>query len=280
MTATWFALTSLDPTESNVTKVLVLHPGEMGAAVGACLTGAGHDVYWRPAGRSDQTRTRAQRAGLRACPEPAQCDVIVSLCPPAAALQTARSIGSFSGLYIDANAISPSLARMVAERVSAAGAQYVDGGVIGSLPRQAGTTRLYLSGAGAAEAAALFKGTSLDARVLLESPFAASAMKMAYAAGTKISAAVLLAARAAARSLGVEEALIAEWALSQPTLTDAYVRASEAASAKGWRWEEEMRQIAATFAAVEQPSELGHGAAQVFGQFRRPATDRVPDSAR
>ena len=33
----------------------LLNPGEMGAAVGRCLTGAGHTVLWASEGRSEQT---------------------------------------------------------------------------------------------------------------------------------------------------------------------------------------------------------------------------------
>jgi predicted dinucleotide-binding enzyme len=43
----------------------ILHPGEMGAAVGAALRTAGHDVVWAAGGRSDATAERAEAAGLR-----------------------------------------------------------------------------------------------------------------------------------------------------------------------------------------------------------------------
>src|SRR6516162_7617615 len=44
----------------------LLHPGEMGAAVGQCLAGAGHQVLWVPEGRSPASAARAQEAGLTA----------------------------------------------------------------------------------------------------------------------------------------------------------------------------------------------------------------------
>ena len=37
----------------------LLHPGEMGAAVGQCLAAGGHEVLWVPDGRSAATRKRA-----------------------------------------------------------------------------------------------------------------------------------------------------------------------------------------------------------------------------
>ena len=41
----------------------LLHPGEMGAAVGQCLAGTGHQVLWVPEGRSAATGARAAAAG-------------------------------------------------------------------------------------------------------------------------------------------------------------------------------------------------------------------------
>ena len=104
----------------------LLHPGEMGAAVGQCLVGAGHTVLWVPEGRSAATRERAAAAGLDGCgwaEMAARSDVIVSVCPPASALDVARAVAGtgFGGLYLDANAISPATAREVAGIVTAGG---------------------------------------------------------------------------------------------------------------------------------------------------------------
>ena len=46
------------------TTIGLLHPGEMGAAVGKCLAGAGHRVLWAPEGRGAATKERAEEAGL------------------------------------------------------------------------------------------------------------------------------------------------------------------------------------------------------------------------
>jgi hypothetical protein len=45
-------------------RIGLLHPGEMGAAVGQCLAGAGHEVLWLPQERSLATAARAGAAGL------------------------------------------------------------------------------------------------------------------------------------------------------------------------------------------------------------------------
>jgi 3-hydroxyisobutyrate dehydrogenase-like beta-hydroxyacid dehydrogenase len=251
----------------------VLYPGEMGAAVGGCLSGAGHRVVWASAGRSAATAARAGSAGLRDVGTVAelarQADVILSVCPPHAALEVARSAAGFRGVYVDANAVSPASAREVAEVVTAAGASFVDGGIIGPPPGSPGTTRLYLSGAGAAGVAALFAGTPLAAVAVGEEWGQASALKMAYAAWTKGTAALLLAIRALARAEAVEEALLAEWRMSQPALPGRCESAATSAAAKAWRWISEMEEIAAAMSAHGLPAGFGEAAAAIYRQTPR-----------
>jgi 3-hydroxyisobutyrate dehydrogenase-like beta-hydroxyacid dehydrogenase len=244
-------------------RVGLLHPGEMGAAVGALLWGQGVRVVWASEARSDETRERAEAAGLEDVGSPCELgtsDVVFSVCPPHAALDVARSVGPFGGLYVDANAVSPATAREVAEIVREGGGSFVDGGIVGSPPRDTGTTRLYLSGDDAPAIAALFAGSVLDARVVSN----ASAVKMAYAAWTKGTAAMLLAIRELARSEGVEETLLAEWDLSQPALREWHERAARSAGAKGWRWVGEMEEIADSFEADGLPGGFHRAAAEVY----------------
>jgi 3-hydroxyisobutyrate dehydrogenase-like beta-hydroxyacid dehydrogenase len=251
-------------------KIALLHPGEMGSAIGAALVATEHEVVWLPQGRGDATRKRAEAAGLMATENVSSSDVVISVCPPGAAVDVARSVAGFTGLYLDANAISPSTAQTVASIIEEGGAAYVDGGIVGAPPRSPETTRLYLSGDRAGEVRDLFAGTTVDARVLNDAPFAASAVKMTYAAWTKISAALLLSADETAAALGVDGALHDEWTLSQPVLAERLAAARRSAETKGWRWEAEMQEIARTFAEAGQPADFGEGAAEMFGRYPRP----------
>jgi 3-hydroxyisobutyrate dehydrogenase-like beta-hydroxyacid dehydrogenase len=259
---------------SNSAKIIgLLHPGEMGAAVGRCLTGRGHEVLWASEGRGPDTAARARAAGLADAGTVAglarRAEVIISVCPPHAALDVAWAVHGFGGLYVDANAISPGTAGEVAQMITESGGRYVDGGIIGSPPVRPGTTRLYLSGADAGQIAELFAGTPLDARVISGSPTAASAVKMAYAGWTKGSAALLLGLRALAREQGVEDALLAEWELSLPELAERSQGAARSALAKGWRWVAEMEEIAATMAAAGLPDGFHQAAAEIFRRAPR-----------
>ena len=251
-----------------IATVGLLHPGAMGAAVGKVLTGAGRTVLWASDGRSAASAARAEQAGLRdagtATALAARSDLVLAICPPHGAVDTARAVGSFTGLYVDANAVSPATAAEIRAVVEAAGARYVDGGIIGSPPEGTNAPRLYLSGADGPEVAELFAGSALDALVLDGEPTAASALKMAYAGWTKGTAALLLTMREAARAHGVENALVREWEHSIPSLPERSAHAARQADEKGWRWVAEMREIAATLAAADLPTGFHEAAAEVF----------------
>ena len=263
------------------TTVGLLHPGEMGAAVGRCLTAAGHRVLWAPEGRSPASAARAAAAGLTAASGGLaglvrQAEVIISVCPPHAALGVARQVAGFGGVYTDANAVSPATAREIARIVEAGGASYVDGGIIGTPPVAPGFIRLYLSGARAGEVQRLFAGGPVDARMIGGDAGTASAVKMAYASWTKGSAALLLAARALARAEGVEDTLLTEWDVSQPGLAERSAGAAGSAAAKGWRWVAEMEEIAASMAAAGLPDGFHRAAAEIYRRAQdAPAPDAI-----
>jgi 3-hydroxyisobutyrate dehydrogenase-like beta-hydroxyacid dehydrogenase len=256
-----------------VTRIAILHPGQMGAEIGRALVEAGHTVGWLPAGRGSGTRRRATDAGLVELADVRECEIVLSVCPPGVALATAGTVTGFTGLYVDANAISPDTAGEVAAVARTWGAEYVDGGIVGPPPRRSGTTRLYLSGGQAEKISRAFRGSRVETVLLPEGDTAASALKMTYAAWTKISAALLVSIGATAAELGVADALAGEWARSQPDLETRQAAAVEAARTKGWRWADEMREIAHTFASAREPSGFGEAAAELYAAWPRPVDD-------
>ena len=272
--------------------VAILHPGEMGAAIGACLFSRGLRVVWASAGRGARTRSRASASGIEDLGPLERAlgvaDAVISVCPPHGALALARQVAAagFRGIYVDANAISPATARAVGNAVETAGASFVDGGIIGPPPAQSGRSRIYLSGAKAGEIVALFAGTPMEA-IALEAPAgAASALKACYAAWTKGATALLAAIRALAGHEGVEAALLAEWKLSQPELE----KRSEAVTVqarKAWRWIGEMEEIAASFEAAGLPGGFHLAAAEIYrgleafkGRAKPPALSEIIEALR
>jgi 3-hydroxyisobutyrate dehydrogenase-like beta-hydroxyacid dehydrogenase len=242
----------------------LLHPGEMGSAVGACLTARGNQVFWASEGRSEDSARRAAEAGLEDAETVAlvvaQVQILLSICPPHAASAVANSLPAFSGIYVDANAVSPATVRDIGRHFE----RFVDGGIVGPPPSANRGTRLYLSGVEADAVAALFDGTPVEARVVSNEIGAASAVKAAYAGWTKGSAALLLTMRQLADAEGVGAVLDAEWRESIPELPERLESAQQSADRKGWRWIGEMEEIAAALAAQGLPDGFHHAAADVF----------------
>lgn len=247
-------------------SVGVIHPGAMGVTVALAALSTGLRVVCTSEGRSAQTLDRANAAGLVVMPTladvVAESDVLVSVCPPAAAVSVAEAVASlgFSGTYVDANAVAPMTARAVSQLFS----DFVDAGIVGPPATQPATTRLFLSGENAAKVGSIFEGSNLEPVVLDGGAGAASALKMCYAAWTKGTSAMLLAVRALAQHEGVEGPLLAEWARSQPGLVGRAERMAPVVSAKAWRFSGEMAEIASTFSAAGLPADFHVGAADIY----------------
>jgi 3-hydroxyisobutyrate dehydrogenase-like beta-hydroxyacid dehydrogenase len=258
-----------DMTSARVT-VGLLHPGEMGVTVGATVAGGGQRVLWASEGRSEATRVRARKAGLEDAGSlrsvVRRSEVILSVIPPDSALEVARTVASlaFRGLYVDGNAVAPQTAREIGRVVEAAGARFVDGGIIGPAARTRGTTRFYLSGPAAPEVAVLFSAGPIDAIALDGPAGAASALKMAYAGWTKGSAALLATIRAFAMAEDVDAALLAEWKISQPDLAARSERAFTDNARKAWRFVGEMEEIARSLAGAGLPAGFHEAARLVY----------------
>jgi len=247
-------------------NVGLLFPGEMGAAVGAAVQGS--RVLWASEGRSGATARRA--AGFedaRTLAElVARSEVILSICPPAIAVETAGEVAAlgFEGLYVDANAVSPRRVEEIARKLD----RVVDGSIIGR-----SGIRLYLSGTSAdiEQVAALFAGSDVEAAPLSGGIGAASALKMAFAGWNKIGSALTAQAHAIARAYGVEAALEAE-GVSAERLPRVAARA--------WRWAPEMHEIGDTCAALALPDGIPRGAAALFERWSVHRDDEGVDPAR
>jgi 3-hydroxyisobutyrate dehydrogenase-like beta-hydroxyacid dehydrogenase len=263
----------------------LLHPGMMGAAIGAQLIAAGHQVRWCPAGRSAHTSARADAAGLVAVESLAELlrrgEVVLSVCPPAFADDVADQVAAhgYTGLFVEANAINPTRAAGIAARLHAVGATVVDGAIIGPPPGGDRTTRLYLSGRSDAVAtvSGLFAGGLAEPRRVDGRIGSASALKMAYGSFQKTSRALAAVSHALADEFGVTELLRAEAEdLGRNALADRAYFAS--AATRAWRWAPEMDEVAESLRAAGLPDALATGASEVFHRWDADKDDRTLDS--
>jgi 3-hydroxyisobutyrate dehydrogenase-like beta-hydroxyacid dehydrogenase len=192
-------------------------------------------------------------------------DIMLCVCPPHAAMDMARAVATcgYAGIYVDANAVSAETTRAVGRVVEAAGARYVDAGIIGPPPVPGASVRLYLCGSDAADVAELFEGCIMQA-IALDAPLgAASALKVCYAAWNKGATALLAGIRALAESEGVDAALLSEWKISLPGIP-ARSELVTVSARKAWRWVAEMEEIAASFAAAGLPAGFHLAAADIY----------------
>lgn len=240
-------------------EIGILHPGEMGAYIAENAKESGHTVYWLSTGRSSASRLRAERIGLSEMKDAAafcqRSQIIFSVCPPHAAETTAQAVieQAFTGVYVDANAISPGRSKRIETMCKAAGIDYVDGGIIGSPSRHKMETFLYLCGEKAESVVDCFEAGPVEARFLGKEIGKASALKMCFAANTKGTTALLTSILALAESLGVREALEDQWRIYDTPFVENTQSRARRVTRKAWRFAGEMEEIADTLKAENLP---------------------------
>jgi len=253
-----------------MTKIGILHPGEMGISIAASAINNGHLVYWVSEYRSKKTCLRAEKYGLldlHSLIEFCQsCEIIFSICPPHAAEDVANSVieHGFNGYYLDANAIAPKRANSIRQKMDDNGIHFVDGAIIGGPAWRPKETWLYLSGKDANIIADCFTNGPLETKFIGDEIGKASALKMCYAAYSKGTTALLAAILAAAESLGVRDELCQKWDMDDPNFSEDANRRVTRATAKAWRFEGEMHEIAATFQDAGLPNGFHKASAEIY----------------
>ena len=253
-------------------SVALIAPGAMGSALGRRLVDHGVRVVTSLEGRSTASAERAREAGMEAASseELIQADILLSVVPPAEALPLAQRFAPLLALaakklvYTDCNAVNPATVRRIADVIAATGADFVDAGIIG-LPPKPNTPgpAIYCSGPAAHSLDVL---TSHGLRIRrVEGPIgAASALKMSYAGITKGLIAVASVMALGATRAGVDRALAAELAESQPQLLALLRRMAPDMPSKAWRWVAEMQEISGFLDGVPGGSALYQAVSELY----------------
>jgi 3-hydroxyisobutyrate dehydrogenase-like beta-hydroxyacid dehydrogenase len=251
-------------------KIGILHPGEMGVSIAASAVNSGHEVFWVSENRSNKTRRRAEKHNLLEVESLKQLcetsEIIFSICPPHAAEDVANSVidCGFKGYYLDANAISPQRAKRLGKSMSANDIHFIDGGIIGGPAWTPKETALFLSGKESQFIADCFSNGPLETKIIGDEIGKASALKMCYSAYSKGTTALLAAILATAESLGVREELYKQWDLEDSNFSAQANRRTARVTAKAWRFEGEMREIASTFEEAGLPNGFHEAAAEIY----------------
>ena len=256
-----------------IRSIGVMSPGSMGQAIAQQLQGKGFAVYTALDGRSSRSRALAAEAGIADLGNldtlAAQCDVILSIMNPGAALafaqQLAQSIrrAGTQPLVVDCNAIAPATMQAVHAAVTAAGARCLDAGVFSAPPRDGVHGRLFVSGPDAAVLGALAT-PGLSVRVLNDRIGAARALKMCDAVISKGVTALVLQMLIAAQRHGVAAELEEQLTPARRRVHDAVIDALPIMPPKAARWVPEVVEIARMLEAAGMSPKMIEGAADVY----------------
>lgn len=257
---------------TNAPRVGIMSSGDMGSGFGKVLHANGLQVYTCLAGRSEFTRLRAQEAGFIDAPDldglVQQIDLFLSVLVPSEALQLSKDIAAAmkrtgaTPAYADLNAIAPQTGLEIEGVIRSAGANFIDGGIIGGPPREGYSPHIGVSGPDLAIIESL-RERALDIRVVGPKVGQASGLKMVYAAGTKGTTALWTEILSVSRALGLEDALRDELGDNNPVYKYAQ-RSIPSMPNRARRWVGEMEEIAKTFQGVGLTPSMFQGAADIY----------------
>jgi len=257
----------------SIETIAILMPGDMGHGVGLVLREHGYEVITSLAGRSERSRQLAEAGKVRDAGNldstVAAADMILSILPPASALRLADDVAAAmqrtasTPVYVDCNAISPGTAQAVSDKITAAGASFIDAGIIGLAPNKSKNTRFYVSGPETAPMTNL-NGKGFEVISLGDTVGRASAMKMVYAALTKGSWTLWTAVLLTAERNGLMASLVEEFEHSQQATLNNMRGKVSALPADSARWIGEMEEIAKTFREAGVSGDFHDGAAWIF----------------
>jgi 3-hydroxyisobutyrate dehydrogenase-like beta-hydroxyacid dehydrogenase len=203
--------------------------GEVGKIFSAGLKGkpgvqgvAAWDVKFRDNAGRDADIAHASAAGVRAC------DSMQALCASSAlvisavtasntlavAKQAAQHIAAGS-VFLDLNSASPGTKQQCAQAIEAAGAHYVEAGVMTSVPPYGIRVPMLLGGTQAQALAQTLDTWGMDAKAVSPKLGVASAIKMCRSVMIKGLEALVIESYAAARAYGVEDHVL-------PTLQETF----------------------------------------------------------
>ncbi len=118
-------------------------------------------------------------------------------------------------VFLDLNSASPGTKQHAARVIEAAGARYVEAGVMTSVPPYGVRVPMLLGGASAAELASVLTAWGLDATAVSDKLGVASAIKMCRSVMIKGLEALVIESYATARAYGVEDHVL-------PTLVETF----------------------------------------------------------
>ena len=213
----------------NLSCIGLVGYGEVGKIFAAGLrpqpgvsTVAAWDRQFAQPDRRDAERAHARAAGVHACDSLAdlcaRSTLVISAVTASNTLAVAEEAAAHlrpGSLFLDLNSASPGTKQQCAALVESRGADYVEAGVMTSVPPYGIRVPMLLGGARAAELAPALAAWGLDAKAVSERLGVASAIKMCRSVMIKGLEALVIESYATARAYGVEDQVL-------PTLQETF----------------------------------------------------------
>lgn len=229
--------------------------GLKNSVMGVCAWDLKFDAAVTSVPARDAELAHAAQAGVQACPSmQALCegaDFVISAVTASNTLAVAQAAAQHirpGAIFLDLNSASPGTKQQAAQVIEAAGAHYVEAGVMTSVPPYGIRVPMLLGGAQAEALANKLRGFGMDAKAVATDIGVASAIKMCRSVMIKGLEALVIESYTTARAYGVEDHVLPTLAETFPSIdwekTGAYFFSRVAQHGK--RRAEEMREAANT----------------------------------
>jgi 3-hydroxyisobutyrate dehydrogenase-like beta-hydroxyacid dehydrogenase len=148
----------------------------------------------------------------------AQADLVISAVTASNTLAVAEAAAAHirrRAVFLDLNSASPGTKQQAAQLIEAAGARYVEAGVMTSVPPYGIRVPMLLGGTSASELAGVLNAWGMDAKAVSDKLGVASAIKMCRSVMIKGLEALVIESYTTARAYGVEDHVL-------PTLAETF----------------------------------------------------------
>jgi len=180
------------------------------------------DLKFAAAATADVERAHAESARIVAEPSMqalcAHADLVISAVTASNTFAVAQEAARFirpGAIFLDLNSASPGTKQQAAAAIDAAGAHYVEAGVMTSVPPYGIKVPMLLGGAKAQDLAKVLGAWGMDAKAVSDKLGVASAIKMCRSVMIKGLEALVIESYATARQYGVEDHVL-------PTLQETF----------------------------------------------------------
>ena len=253
-------------------SITLMSPGEMGSPIAERIIKSGIRVISPLSGRSKNTIERARKYGIEDSgtlkDSIEDSDLIISILVPDAAENLSKEVSKISKeldkeiYFADLNAISPETVLRMNDILSNGKVKFIDGGIIGTPPKEQNLPRIYVSGENSTYMTNL-DGLGMKVIDMGGKIGSASAMKMAYASITKGYSSLLIAAVTLSIRTDNFDSLMKELEFSQPRVFNDLQNLKSIPS-KAHRWIGEMEEISNTFIENNITGYFHKGSKQIY----------------